>query len=210
MPAVKNCKVNSHENKKRKTLNSYCVHTFDCWCIYSCNYFNFCLSLLTVLQHLHDVLLDHGQDDFATQAAGDPVQCALSSHGVAVEGKGVVGGVRGSRRVAETQTRQTNTCQNFPNVSGSPGVKPTCQSRRPPARRPWPTRRRPPGPPSWPASGALRVRDQGAKFSFKGFSFRPHHPHHHHQRREGSLDAHRPEPRWPCASAAWLPPSRTA
>lgn len=41
------------------------------------------MGLLTVLQHLHDVLFDHGQNDLSSQATGNPVQSALPSNSIA-------------------------------------------------------------------------------------------------------------------------------
>ena len=43
------------------------------------------MKRLTVLEHGHDVLLDHGQDDLASQPTGDAVQSALPSHCVTKE-----------------------------------------------------------------------------------------------------------------------------
>lgn len=39
-------------------------------------------GLLTVLQHLHDVLFNHGQNDLPPETTGDSVQSALPGHGV--------------------------------------------------------------------------------------------------------------------------------
>lgn len=41
------------------------------------------VGLLTVMQHLHDVLFDHGQNDLSPQATGDSVQSALTGNGIA-------------------------------------------------------------------------------------------------------------------------------
>ena len=43
------------------------------------------LGELTVLEHLHDVLLDHREHDLATQATGDPIQGAFTSYRIAVD-----------------------------------------------------------------------------------------------------------------------------
>lgn len=40
------------------------------------------MHLLTVLQHLHDVLLDHGKDDLSSEATGNPVQSTLTRHSI--------------------------------------------------------------------------------------------------------------------------------
>lgn len=115
------------------------------------------------------MLLDHGQDDLAAQAAGDPVQGALPGHGVAVRG-----GAETRRRVQPKTVAQLSKHLLLRDCEPTPPTSPpplTCQSRRPPARPPWPTRRPPPGPPSWSASGALEVTGQRDKVQRRGFFF---------------------------------------
>lgn len=142
-------------------------------------------SLLTVPQHLYDVLLDHGQDDLATQAAGDPVQGALPSHSIAVKED------RDTDPVSPKTVRTSQTSAP-PVLSMNKPVKVIVLQL---VRH---------GPlvvilqvhHHGQHLGHCRLRTKGQNSVSMVFFFPTP------KRRHGSLDAYRPEPRWPCASAA--------
>lgn len=45
----------------------------------------YCAALLTILQHLHDMLFDHGKNDLSSQTTGNSIERALPSHSVTGE-----------------------------------------------------------------------------------------------------------------------------
>ena len=51
-------------------------------CVRLFKYIQCAMYLLTVLQHLHDVLFDHWQNDLSSQTTGNSVQSTFPSHSI--------------------------------------------------------------------------------------------------------------------------------